>query len=90
MIQVVEKLPGSAVAHAEVARRLGEGAAVLDVLEQRDLAGADGPLASEIDPETNCWSWHASLPCDIKATTLPDTRRLRASLVICDDMFSGI
>jgi hypothetical protein len=51
VIEVIEQQPGAPVAHADLAGRLRERPACLDVLEQGDLPGADRAAGSEIDPQ---------------------------------------
>ena len=54
-VQTVQQLPRTAITHVEVARRLRQRPAALDLLEQCDLARSHAALAIEIDPEANAW-----------------------------------
>src|SRR5262245_18113011 len=51
VIDVVEQQPRAPVAHSQLARRLRQRAGRLDALEQRNLAGTERAVRTQIDPQ---------------------------------------
>jgi hypothetical protein len=49
VIEVIEQQPGAAIAHAELACGLRQGTGPIDLLQEGDLAGADGMSRTQID-----------------------------------------
>jgi len=53
VIKIVEQLPGTAVAQAQFAGGLRQGARPFNVLKERDLAGAERTYRPEVDSQPN-------------------------------------
>ena len=51
MVQIVHQQPGAAIGHAHGASRRGDGAMLLDQLQETRLARADGPFLVELDAQ---------------------------------------
>src|SRR5436305_9533040 len=54
----LQQLPGAHVGHAEPAGGLGEGAGLVDRLEEVDLAGPEGDLVAVEDPQARADGVH--------------------------------
>src|SRR5262245_9892165 len=77
LIEVVDQQPGPPVGHAHSAPGGCDGAVLVDQLEQADLAGADRPLAVEIDTQGESGHGRAQPPVTLiwRATAGPVCRR---------------
>jgi hypothetical protein len=53
MVQIVEELPGTAVAQTQLARRLRKRTHALDVLKERNLPRAYGGRRPKINAQAN-------------------------------------